>query len=239
MWFGPSAAAAAMRTLVDAFPAFVPGVSVATDGMLYQTEVFATSHSPASLAALHTRDTHVLAGFVRGALRAQQGEQEAADEGLSDRPVLLLLGIRLGLGGVNPIYHETIKVCSRLVFLASLSLPHPFVSVPSSSSYALLFLLVASSCTVSPPKLESPRQLKWHWSGSVRRSGYCQIAVMLRRCSVPAWEQKRSPYTLGIRFIRMRLFTLTPIHGEAATRAGKSSMGRKESKPLQYRSQGC
>jgi cysteine protease ATG4 len=30
----------------------------------------------------------------------------------SDRPVLLLLGIRLGLDGVNPVYYETVKVTS-------------------------------------------------------------------------------------------------------------------------------
>ncbi|KAJ7093661.1 hypothetical protein C8R44DRAFT_814918 [Mycena epipterygia] len=45
MWFGPSAAAGALRTLVEAFPTGL-GVFVATDGTLYQTEVFAASHSP-------------------------------------------------------------------------------------------------------------------------------------------------------------------------------------------------
>jgi hypothetical protein len=34
--------------LVEAFPACGLGVSLATDGTLYQTEVFAASHSPAS-----------------------------------------------------------------------------------------------------------------------------------------------------------------------------------------------
>ncbi|KAJ6491104.1 hypothetical protein C8R45DRAFT_1138163 [Mycena sanguinolenta] len=38
--------------LVDAFPACGLGVSVATDGKLYQTEVFAASHSPSSPASL-------------------------------------------------------------------------------------------------------------------------------------------------------------------------------------------
>ncbi|KAJ7710948.1 hypothetical protein B0H17DRAFT_1027869, partial [Mycena rosella] len=51
-WFGPSAAAGAVRMLVDAFSAYGMGVSVATDGTLYQTEVFAASHSPAALSAL-------------------------------------------------------------------------------------------------------------------------------------------------------------------------------------------
>ncbi|KAJ6472181.1 hypothetical protein C8R47DRAFT_1221943 [Mycena vitilis] len=48
MWFGPSAAAGALRTLVDAFPACGLGVSVASDGTLYHTEIFAASHSPAA-----------------------------------------------------------------------------------------------------------------------------------------------------------------------------------------------
>jgi cysteine protease ATG4 len=37
-----------------------------------------------------------------------------------DRPTVLLLGIRLGLDRVNPVYYETIKVCILLL----LSLPH-------------------------------------------------------------------------------------------------------------------
>ncbi|KAJ6532681.1 hypothetical protein DFH09DRAFT_1092690 [Mycena vulgaris] len=36
--------------------------------------------------------------------------REAGDESVGDRPVLLLPGIQLGLDGVNPVYHETIKV---------------------------------------------------------------------------------------------------------------------------------
>ncbi|KAJ7889656.1 hypothetical protein B0H13DRAFT_1887921 [Mycena leptocephala] len=77
MWFGPSAAAGALRTLVDAFPAAGLSVSVATDGTLYQTE--------------------------------QRGEGRAR-KGWGDRPVLLLLEIRLGLEDVNPIYYEMIKL---------------------------------------------------------------------------------------------------------------------------------
>jgi hypothetical protein len=36
-----------------------------------------------------------------------------------DRPTVLLLGIWLGLERVNPVYHETIKVC--ILLLLSLS----------------------------------------------------------------------------------------------------------------------
>ncbi|KAF8124650.1 hypothetical protein K438DRAFT_1791569 [Mycena galopus ATCC 62051] len=49
MWFGPSAVA--LRMLVDAFPACGLGVSVTTDGTLYQTEAFVASPSPAPSAS--------------------------------------------------------------------------------------------------------------------------------------------------------------------------------------------
>ncbi|KNZ71586.1 Cysteine protease ATG4 [Termitomyces sp. J132] len=71
-WFGPSTAAGAIKTLVNVFPDAGLGVVVATDGVLFQSEVFRTSWG--------------------------------------DRPVLLLIGVRLGLDGVNPIYYETIKM---------------------------------------------------------------------------------------------------------------------------------
>ncbi|KAJ7224495.1 hypothetical protein GGX14DRAFT_351458 [Mycena pura] len=86
-WFGPSIAAGAIKALVQAFPTCGLGVSVATDSVLYQTCVFEASHtSPAS-------------------------DPECDTHGLSwgDRPVLLLLGLRLGLEGVNPIYYDAIK----------------------------------------------------------------------------------------------------------------------------------
>ncbi|KAJ6591835.1 hypothetical protein DFH09DRAFT_1138042 [Mycena vulgaris] len=87
MWFGPSIAAGAIKALVQAFPACGLGVSVATDGVLYQTSVFEASHtSPPS-----------------------ESDSESGSLAWGDRPVLLLLGLRLGLDGVNPIYHETIK----------------------------------------------------------------------------------------------------------------------------------
>ncbi|KAJ7695131.1 hypothetical protein B0H17DRAFT_1056529 [Mycena rosella] len=87
MWFGPSIAAGAIKALVQAFPACGLGVSVATDGVLYQTSVFEASHTTAPT----------------------DSDSETSSLAWGDRPVLLLLGLRLGLDGVNPIYHETIK----------------------------------------------------------------------------------------------------------------------------------
>ncbi|KAF7368158.1 hypothetical protein MVEN_00134800 [Mycena venus] len=110
MWFGPSAAAGALRMLVEAFPACGLGVSVATDGTLYQTEVFAASHSPAfapsssSAASVSSSHGHSSSSHGSGSKKGKESKK------WGDRPVLLLLGIRLGLDGVNPIYYETIKL---------------------------------------------------------------------------------------------------------------------------------
>ncbi len=102
-WFGPSIAAGAIkyvsfllslntantsyRTLVNAFPECGLGVALAIDGTLYETEVFVASHGPTS----------------RTPRRAQVSTW-------GTRPVLLLLGVRLGISGVNPIYYDSIKV---------------------------------------------------------------------------------------------------------------------------------
>ncbi|PFH45372.1 hypothetical protein AMATHDRAFT_9389 [Amanita thiersii Skay4041] len=87
-WFGPSTAAGAIRTLVQGFPECGLGVAVAIDNALYQTDVFTASHG----GAVHARSP-------RKVVRTTWG----------DRPVLLLLGIRLGIDRVNPIYYDTIK----------------------------------------------------------------------------------------------------------------------------------
>ncbi|KZP09776.1 peptidase C54, partial [Athelia psychrophila] len=92
-WFGPSVAAGAMRTLVNAFPDAHLGVAVATDGCLYQSEVFAASLPPVSVS--HTASP-----------RHDQHEQTSVWGG---RAVLVLVGLRLGIADVNPIYYETIK----------------------------------------------------------------------------------------------------------------------------------
>jgi cysteine protease ATG4 len=65
---------------------------VATDGVLFQSDVFAASNGR---------------GISRSPRRHVVG-------GWGDRPVLLLIGVRLGIDGVNPIYYETIKVLNSL-----------------------------------------------------------------------------------------------------------------------------
>ncbi|GEM07720.1 cysteine protease ATG4 [Rhodotorula toruloides] len=80
-WFGPSTAAGAIKTLVNAYePAGLEVVSC-VDGTVYESEVVAAS----------TKD----------------GEKWK-------RPVLVLINVRLGIDGVNPIYYEAIKGIFRL-----------------------------------------------------------------------------------------------------------------------------
>ncbi|KAI0668752.1 peptidase family C54-domain-containing protein [Trametes maxima] len=86
-WFGPSTAAGAIKTLVHAFPEAGLGIAVAVDGTLYESDVYAASRSTVYSIRRH------------GPTRLEWG----------DRAVLVLIGIRLGIEGVNPLYYNTIK----------------------------------------------------------------------------------------------------------------------------------
>ncbi|KAJ7916666.1 hypothetical protein B0H13DRAFT_357975 [Mycena leptocephala] len=111
MWFGPSAAAGALRMLVEAFPACRLGVSVATDGTLYQTEVFAVSHSPAfapSSPSVASVSSHGQSSPSHGS-GSKKGKQSKK---WGDWPVLLLLGIWLG-GRPSSSYHIVIPLRRR------------------------------------------------------------------------------------------------------------------------------
>lgn len=81
-----------LRTLVSSFLDCGLAVSIAIDSTLYQTHVFAASHGDMN---------------VRSPRRRHVGDSTTT---WGDRPVLLLLGIRLGIDCVNPIYYDTIKV---------------------------------------------------------------------------------------------------------------------------------
>lgn len=94
-WFGPSIAAGAIKTLVHAFPEAGLGVSIAVDGSVYQSDVYSASSPVIGSPTSSSRDGH----------RRRKGER-----GWGGRAVLVLVGIRLGIDGVNPIYYETIKV---------------------------------------------------------------------------------------------------------------------------------
>ncbi|KAJ7670541.1 hypothetical protein B0H17DRAFT_1141772 [Mycena rosella] len=110
-------------TLVDAFPACGLGVSVATNGTLYQTEVFATSHSPTSLAALPAVHTHASSSstahshsssappVVCGAFHAQQGARIAGNKGGATTPFSCCRVFGWGwTASIRSTYHKTIKL---------------------------------------------------------------------------------------------------------------------------------
>ena len=70
------------------FPEAGLGVAIATDSTLYESDVYAASRS-----------------VVYSTRRHGHGRME-----WGDRAVLVLIGIRLGIEGVNPVYYNTIKV---------------------------------------------------------------------------------------------------------------------------------
>ena len=74
---------------MHAFPEAGLGIYVASDGgMIYESEVLVASHSHSGIAS------------TRRHLRKVWG----------DRAVLILIGHRLGIDGVNPIYYDFLKV---------------------------------------------------------------------------------------------------------------------------------
>lgn len=82
-WFGPSTAAGAIKKLVDDYPEAGIGVSLASDGVIYLDQVKSQAQWSAN------------------------GKQRSI--GQWTRPVLVLIGVRLGLDGVHPMYHDSIK----------------------------------------------------------------------------------------------------------------------------------
>ncbi len=90
------------RTLVHSFPECGLAVAVAIDSALYQSEVYIASHG----GTAHARSPRKLVKTMWG-----------------DRPVLILLGVRLGIDRVNPIYYDTIKVCRSFISRYLINLP--------------------------------------------------------------------------------------------------------------------
>jgi hypothetical protein len=72
------------RSSVQSFPEPLFGISVAVDGHIFQTDVCSASHPPT--------------------------QSPRPPQAIEIRRVVLV-GIRLGIAEVNPIYNETIKVC--------------------------------------------------------------------------------------------------------------------------------
>ncbi|CAE6501082.1 unnamed protein product [Rhizoctonia solani] len=90
-WFGPSTAAGSIKTLAHAFPECQLSVSLAVDGTVFASDVYAASHM----------------GMVTPSGRSFSSRRSASKWG--GRAVLILVNIRLGLDNVNPIYYEALK----------------------------------------------------------------------------------------------------------------------------------
>lgn len=99
-WFGPSTAAGAIKRLVGEFDCGLE-VVVGTDGVVYASEVYAASNVK--------REENGAVPNTSKAPKASGGKHGKKPLKWGDRPVLVLLGIRLGIDGVNPIYYNSVK----------------------------------------------------------------------------------------------------------------------------------
>ncbi|WWD22424.1 hypothetical protein CI109_106915 [Kwoniella shandongensis] len=96
-WFGPSTAAGALKTLANSFALGGLAVATATDSIIYKSDVYVASNLPS--------DGWIGDGNVPKPRRSSTTKYSS----WGDKAVLILVGIRLGLDGVNPIYYESIK----------------------------------------------------------------------------------------------------------------------------------
>ncbi|KAJ9126012.1 hypothetical protein QFC24_002284 [Naganishia onofrii] len=101
-WFGPSTAAGAIKTLANGFPLCGLSIVTAVDSTIYASDVIEASHQPLGEWQELVRTMPVRA---RGGASGAHG----AVGGWGDQGVLILAGVRLGMEGVNPLYHDSIK----------------------------------------------------------------------------------------------------------------------------------
>ncbi|TKY86389.1 hypothetical protein EX895_004538 [Sporisorium graminicola] len=116
-WFGPSTAAGAIKQLVCEFADAGLAVELAHDGVFYLDEVRAAAGASRQWGKARASTTGT---------NGRKGDTTVTWQ----RPVLILVGIRLGLDSVNPIYYESVK--------ATFSFPHSVGIAggrPSSSYY--------------------------------------------------------------------------------------------------------
>jgi cysteine protease ATG4 len=78
-------------------------VVVASDQSLYETEVFTASYSQPPGPDQKSKQL--------ASRRDKVKKKEKLPWG--DKPVLVLIGVKLGIEGVNPVYYECIKVSGR------------------------------------------------------------------------------------------------------------------------------
>lgn len=96
-WFGPSTASGALKTLANSFPICGLSVATAVDGTIYRSDVYAASNTSSDEWSPST-------------LAQRDRSRSVTPETWGDKAVLILIGIRLGVDGVNPLYYDSIKV---------------------------------------------------------------------------------------------------------------------------------
>lgn len=101
-----------IRTLTNSFPPSGMAVATATDSMIYKSDVYAASNLPST--GWFGDDTET----TPTTLPTTASKRSSSEQGKvwGDKAVLILVGLRLGLDGVNPIYYDSIKVsCISIV----------------------------------------------------------------------------------------------------------------------------
>lgn len=101
-WFGPSTAAGTLKTLANSFAPCGIAVATATDSIIYRSDVYAASNLPSD-------DWNRISPTFNPSRKKKRDNAEAKEGKWGERAVLILVGIRLGLDGVNPIYYDSIK----------------------------------------------------------------------------------------------------------------------------------
>lgn len=96
-WFGPSTASGALKTLANSFPICGLSVVTAVDGTVYRSDVYAASNMSS-------------ADWESKGKESRSRSTSVSPGTWGDKAVLILIGSRLGLDGVNPVYYDAIKV---------------------------------------------------------------------------------------------------------------------------------
>lgn len=86
---------------MNAFPEAGLSAAVAVDGTLYETDVYAASN------VLPSRELSTVASLSSGFSRRVKSTRRR----WGGQAVLVLIGVRLGIDSVNPVYHDSVKVC--------------------------------------------------------------------------------------------------------------------------------
>ncbi|WVF66166.1 hypothetical protein IAT40_000906 [Kwoniella sp. CBS 6097] len=98
-WFGPSTAAGALKTLTNSFAPCKLAVATATDSIIYRSDVYIASNLP----------SEGWDGWPSVPKPRRSSASTTQSTAWGEKAVLVLIGIRLGLDGVNPIYYDSIK----------------------------------------------------------------------------------------------------------------------------------